>query len=118
VLCGALIRSAAAAEPVAPVAPLRARPEASLSPLRLQPSDISRIDRRAGWRRNVGIGLSIPGVTLLVLGGVLIGVGVREVTSTSPRLVAGGSEIAAGSVSAGIGLIFTIPGALLWIGGQ
>jgi hypothetical protein len=50
---------------------------------------------------------------MLVLGAVLIGAGAKD-----DRLVAGAAEIAAGSISAGIGLAFTIPGALLWIRGQ
>ncbi len=106
---------AVAAEPTAPLPPLSPlkAPEATLAPLRLDPGDLLRVERRARYKRNVGIGLSIPGVTLLVLGAVLIGAGARD-----DRLATGAAEIAAGSISAGVGLIFTIPGALLWIGGQ
>ena len=107
-------RAHAEVEPVLPpLSPMRARPEASLSPLRLDPGDLLRIERKARWRRNLGIGLSVPGVAFMVLGGVLIGIGAKD-----PRLVNGAAEIATGSVAAGIGLIFTIPGALLWVGGQ
>ena len=116
VLC-AVVARAAADETVPPVlpplSPLKDHPEASLSPLRLEPSDLARIEQKARRKRNVGIGLAVPGVALLVLGGVLIGVGIRD-----PKLFSGAAEIAAGSVSAGVGLVFTIPGALLWVGGQ
>ena len=50
---------------------------------------------------------------MLVLGGVLIGAGIKD-----ERLVAGAAEIASGAVSAGVGLLFTIPGAILWVTGQ
>ncbi len=106
----------AVAEPtplLPPLSPMRARPEASLSPSRLDPADLERVERKARWKRNVGIGLSAPGVALVVLGGVLIGIGARD-----PRLVNGAAEVGAGAVSAGIGVIFTIPGALLWVHGQ
>lgn len=96
-----------------PISPLRASPEASLSPLRLDAGDLSRIEQRAQRRRNLGIGLAVPGVVFLVLGSVLIGAGARD-----SRLAAGAVEIATGAVSAGLGLIFTTPGALLWVGGQ
>jgi len=96
-----------------PVSPLKAMPEASLSPLRLDSVDLDRIELRARRRRNVGIGLAVPGVLFLVLGSVLIGAGARD-----SRLAAGAVEIATGAVSAGLGLVFTVPGALLWVGGQ
>lgn len=101
--------------PVKPpqVSPLKATPDVSLSPLRLLPSDLDRIEHRARVRRNTGIGLAIPGVTLLVLGGVLVGAGVHNT-----RLAAGAAEIDAGVVAMGVGVLFTIPGAYLWIEGQ
>ena len=110
-----LATAARAGEPVAPLPPLSPLkvPEASLSPLRLDPGDLLRVERRARYKRSVGIGLSVPGITLLVLGAVLIGAGAKD-----DRLVTGAAEIAAGAISAGIGVVFTIPGALLWIGGQ
>jgi hypothetical protein len=113
VLCAAV--PAAAAEPVTPLPPLSPlkAPEASLSPLRLDPGDLVRVERRARYKRDVGIGLSVPGITLVVLGAVLIGAGAKD-----NRLATGAAEIAAGAISAGIGVVFTIPGALLWIGGQ
>jgi hypothetical protein len=95
-----------------PLSPLTA-PEASLSPLRLDPVDLTRVERRARYKRNIGIGLSVPGVTLIVLGAVLIGAGAHD-----DRLVAGAAEIASGAVATGIGVVFTIPGALLWVSGQ
>jgi hypothetical protein len=103
----------AAAEPLPTLSPMRARPEASLSPASLDPADLVRVEKKARWRRNLGIGLAAPGVALLVLGGVLTGVGIRD-----PRLVNAAGEVGAGVVSAGIGIVFTVPGALLWVGGQ
>jgi hypothetical protein len=95
-----------------PPSPMRA-PEASLSPLRLDARDLLPVERRARYRRNVGIGLAVPGVSLVVIGAVLIGAGARD-----SRLVAGAAEIAGGAVATGLGVVFTVPGALLWIGGQ
>jgi hypothetical protein len=92
---------------------LHARPEASLSPLHLDAVDLDRIELRARRQRNIGIALAVPGVIFLVLGSVLIGAGARD-----SRLAAGAVEIATGSVSVGLGLVFTVPGALLWVGGQ
>ena len=68
---------------------------------------------RARVRRNIGIGLTVPGVALLVLGGVLMGAGVHNT-----RLAAGAAEIDSGVVAMGVGVLFTIPGAYLWIEGQ
>ncbi len=112
------VSTVARAEPPAEppvVSPLKATPEASLSPLRLDSIDLDRIERRARTRRNIGLGLAIPGVTLVVLGGVLIGIGASQ---PSTRFATGAPEIASGAVSAAVGLVFTIPGALLWVGGQ
>ena len=64
-------------------------------------------------RRNVGIGLAGPGVALSILGGVLIVYGAND-----PHLFGGGAEVAAGSVSSGLGLAIGIPGVVLWILGQ
>jgi hypothetical protein len=98
--------------PLPPLSPFKI-PEASLSPLRLDPGDLLRVEKRARYKRNVGIGLAVPGIALLVAGAVLIGAGIKD-----DHLATGGAEIAAGAISAGVGVIFTIPGALLWIGGQ
>jgi hypothetical protein len=111
----------ASAEPVPalpPLSPLQARPEASLSPLKLELSDLDRVERTARVRRNAGIGLTVPGVTLLIVGAVLIGIGVRDIESQDSRFVTAATEIATGSISAAAGLVFTVPGALLWLGGQ
>ena len=114
ILCVALPAHAADPLPVPPpLSPIKANPEASLSPLRLDEGDLLRVEKRARYKRAVGIGLAVPGITFLVLGAVLIGAGAKD-----DRLVNGAAEIATGSVSAGIGLVFTIPGALLWVGGQ
>ncbi len=114
IACVALVARAEPPPPVLPpLSPLHARPEASLSPFKLDQSDLQRIERKARWKRNIGIGLTVPGVAFIVLGGVLIGIGAKD-----PRLVNGAAEIASGAVSTGVGLIFTVPGALLWVGGQ
>ena len=114
ILCIALRARAANPVPVLPpLSPIKANPEASLSPLHLAEGDLLRIAKRARYKRAVGIGLAVPGITFLVLGAVLIGAGAKD-----DRLVNGAAEIATGSVSAGIGLVLTIPGALLWVGGQ
>jgi hypothetical protein len=116
-----LLPSLAFAEaPAAPVgkppevSPLKATPDVSLSPLHLLPSDLDRIEHRARIRRNTGIGLAIPGVVLLVLGSVLIGASARD-TSV---FAADGARIGGGAIAASIGVLFTIPGAYLWIEGQ
>jgi hypothetical protein len=85
----------------------------ALAPARFDDVLFERALRRAKWRRNVGIGLSIPGVTLLVLGGVVIGFGGRD-----PNYYSGGIEIASGAISAAVGAAFLIPGVPLWLTGQ
>jgi hypothetical protein len=97
---------------VEPLSPLQS-PEASLSPLHLHEVDLVRVERRARWKRNVGIGLALPGVVLVVLGSVLVGAGLKNT-----HLVTGADEIAAGAVGGGIGVLFTIPGVVLWVKGQ
>jgi hypothetical protein len=95
-----------------PLSPLQS-PEASLSPLHFRETDMVRVERRARWKRNIGIGLAVPGVVLVVLGTVLVGAGDKNT-----HLVAGSSEIAAGAVGGAIGVLLTIPGAVLWVMGQ
>ncbi|MEO6952441.1 MAG: hypothetical protein ABI321_11555 [Polyangia bacterium] len=102
-------------EPPPTISPLKTTPEASLSPLRLDSVDLDRIEHRARTRRNIGIGLAIPGVTMIVLGAVLMGFGGGQPTT---KLNNAAIEIATGAVSSAVGLVFTIPGALLWVGGQ
>ncbi len=96
-------------------APARAqdKPDDELSPARVDPKALDRAYRRAQARRNVGIGLAGPGVALSILGGVLIVYGAND-----PHLFGGGAEVAAGSVSSGLGLAIGIPGVVLWILGQ
>jgi hypothetical protein len=97
------------------VAPARAqkRPDDPLAPLRLDPGTLDRAYRRAQARRNIGIGLSAPGVALAILGAVLVGYGAND-----HNLFGGGAEIASGSVAAGVGIAIGIPGVVLWIMGQ
>jgi hypothetical protein len=98
-------------------APLEARadqePDASLAPAKVDPKALDRTYHHALARRNIGIGLTVPGLALTILGGVLIGYGVEN-----PHLFGGGAEIASGSVAAGVGLAIGIPGIVLWILGQ
>jgi hypothetical protein len=103
---------AKAAPELQPLSPLQS-PEASLSPLHFRETDIARIERRARWKRNIGIGLTVPGVALVVLGTVLVGAGLKNM-----NLVAGASEIAAGAIGGAGGVLLTIPGAVLWVKGQ
>jgi hypothetical protein len=89
------------------------KPDDALSPARVDPAALDRAYRRAQARRNVGIGLAGPGMALSILGGVLIVYGAND-----PHLFGGGVEVAAGSVSGGVGLAIGIPGVVLWILGQ
>lgn len=99
------------------IAPVRAwadrDPDASLAPAKMDPKALDRTYHRALARRNIGIGLTVPGLALAILGGVLIGYGAED-----PHLFGGGAEIASGSVAAGVGLAIGIPGIVLWILGQ
>jgi hypothetical protein len=111
-----LVASFAHADPTPkppPVSPLKATPEASLSPLKLSSGDLDRIEHRARTRRAVGIGLAVPGIALLVLGAVVIGIG-----SHDTRVGAAAIEIATGAVGTASGAVLTLPGAYLWVSGQ
>ena len=99
--------------PVVELSPLKTQPEISMSPLRLDKVDLDRIEKRARRLRNIGLGLTIHGLTIAILGAVLIGAGSRD-----SRLAAGAAEIATGSISTGIGVLFAGPGAYLWVTGQ
>jgi hypothetical protein len=98
---------------VAGPARAQTRPDDPLAPLRLDPATLDRAYKKAQNRRNVGIGLSAPGVAFTILGAVLVGYGAND-----QQLVSGGVEIASGSVLGGIGLAIAIPGVVLWILGQ
>jgi hypothetical protein len=99
-----------------PLSPLQS-PEASLSPLHLHEVDLVRVERRARLKRNIGIGLTIPGVVLVVLGSVLAGAGIKSLIDGT-HLVTAGKQIAAGAAGGAIGVVLTIPGAVLWVKGQ
>ena len=96
-----------------PLAHAQKRPDDPLAPLRLEPAAFDRAYRRAQARRNIGIGLTAPGVALAILGAVLIGYGAND-----RNLLGGSVEVASGSVSAGVGVAVAIPGIVLWIMGQ
>jgi hypothetical protein len=106
VLVVALLTATARAAPVV-------EPDAKLAPYRLDPKELDRAGRRALWKRNVGIGLSVPGLALVILGSVLVVNGSRSV-----NLFGGGVQLAAGSVTGGVGLALGIPGVVLWVTGQ
>lgn len=88
-------------------------PDAPFAPLKLDPAELARTYRRAAWRRNVGIGLSVPGVALTILGCVLIGYGAND-----PHLASGGVELAIGLAVGVPGVLLATPGVVLWIMGQ
>jgi hypothetical protein len=91
----------------------QSRPDLPNAPLRFDPATLDRAYKKAQNRRNVGIGLSVPGVAFAILGSVLIGYGAND-----RNLLGGGYEIASGSVVGGVGLALAIPGVVLWILGQ
>jgi hypothetical protein len=108
----ALVGSPARAQgrPPEPLAP--SRPDA-LAPSKIDLPQLDRALARATARRNIGIGLGIPGIALTVLGGVLIGYG-----AVDPNLGSGGVEIGAGVVAAVSGLLLGVPGVVLWVMNQ
>jgi hypothetical protein len=85
----------------------------ALAPSRLDVHQLDRALSRARARRNIGIGLGVPGIALTVLGGVLIGYG-----AVDPNLGSGGAEIGAGVISGVVGLLISVPGVVLWTLGQ
>lgn len=85
-------------------------PDAKLSPVRLDPAVLDRAGRRALWKRNLGIGLTVPGMTMLTLGGVTSVYG-----AVDTNLFGGGTSIAVGAIVSGLGLAFALPGIVLWI---
>jgi hypothetical protein len=90
------------------------RAEGQLAPLRFDEATLDKAYRRAQFRRNTGIGLAIPGVTLTLLGIVLIAYAVNQ----EPNLYSRVDEGVAGAILAGAGLAFSIPGVVLWTKGQ
>ncbi len=91
----------------------QARPDDALSPARVEPAQLQRSYRRANWRRNVGISLAAPGLALAILGSVLVGYGAND-----QYFLSAGVELATGAVVGGLGVVFSIPGVVLWIMGQ
>jgi hypothetical protein len=109
-----LVRVIALAGVLAMASPAHAEgaPDA-LAPSRLDVHQLDRALARARARRNIGIGLGVPGIALSVLGGVLIGYG-----AVDPNLGSGGAEIGAGVVAGVVGLLLGVPGVVLWSLGQ
>lgn len=69
--------------------------------------------KSAKSRRDLGIGLAVPGVALSVLGGVLIGFGTQD-----PNLFSELNEIIGGVITGVGGLVIGIPGVYFWSTGQ
>jgi len=88
-----------------------ANPE-TLAPPKLDLSTVDRAYRRAKARRNLGIGLAVPGVTLNVLGAVLLLYGITEPPATA--LLSQGNEIAWGAIVSLVGLAIGVPGVVFW----
>ena len=108
-----MIRAAAILLLLSSAVQAQSRPDDTLSPALVEPAKLDRVYRRALWRRNVGIGLTAPGVAFLVLGTVLLAYGAND-----PYPFAGGIELANGTAVGAVGLIIAVPGAALWITGQ
>jgi hypothetical protein len=90
-------------------------PEASLAPPKLDVPALNRSYRGALARRNIGIGLAIPGVVLTVIGAVVVS---YAATDPRPNLVSEGAEIVSGAIVSFVGLSLAVPGVVLWILGQ
>ena len=110
-----LLPSLALAEPKAPkpVLPPLPRPDDSLAPARVDAALLDRSYKRAQATRNVGVGLAAPGMTLTVLGAVLIGFG-----ANSPNIFDQIDKVIAGVITGGVGLVIGIPGVYFWSTGQ
>lgn len=91
----------------------QSRPDAPLAPARFDASVLDAAHRRAKNRRNIGIGLAVPGVALLILSTTLIVHG-----ANNTNLFGAGEEIGAGTAAGTVGLALSIPGVVLWITGQ
>jgi hypothetical protein len=91
----------------------RAQSEA-LAPLRVDEVSLDRAYRRARAKRNIGIGLAVPGVASTLLGILVICYGAQQ----DPNLFSKGVEIVSGALTAGIGIAVGIPGVVLWSNGQ
>jgi hypothetical protein len=86
----------------------------TLAPLNVGEATFDKAYLRARSRRNIGIGLAIPGVTSTLLGIVLIAYGANQ----EPYLYSEIAELVSGAITAGVGLAVGIPGVVLWSTGQ
>jgi hypothetical protein len=89
------------------------KPDDSLAPARIDPQLLKRAYQRANAKRNIGMGLAIPGVALTVLGGVAIALGAFD-----PNLLSKASEVISGGAAGLVGLAIGIPGTYFWSTGQ
>jgi hypothetical protein len=94
------------------------RPDDPLSPARVDPLALATAYKRAQQRRNIGIGLAVPGLALQILGSVLIGYGINNLSGPRPTPAGAGEEIGGGAAAGLLGLAIGIPGIVLWILGQ
>jgi hypothetical protein len=99
-------------KPALPPPPLP-KVDDTLSPVRVDATLLDRAYKKAKYTRNIGIGLAAPGVTLTVLGSVLVSFG-----SASPNLFDQIDKIIAGVITCGVGLVIGIPGIYFWSTGQ
>jgi hypothetical protein len=79
-------------------------------------SDVEALDqaaRRARTRRNLGVGLAVPGVAMTVVGLTAVVYGLGD-----PNLLGQGIEIGVGAVFAGFGVALGVPGVYFWSAGQ
>jgi hypothetical protein len=96
--------------------PGRVRAEAdpdTLAPPKLDLATLDRSYRRAKARRNIGIGLALPGIALNILGAVLFSYGITD--NDQQHLLSQGNEIAWGAIVSLVGLGIAVPGVVFWI---
>jgi hypothetical protein len=96
-----------------PPAHAQDRPEA-LSPLRFDSVTLDQSYKRARRRRNLGIALAVPGVTVTLLGILLCSYASTEEPNTFAEI----DENVAGAIIAVAGSALAIPGIYFWMTGQ
>ncbi len=115
VLALSLLPHAHADEKTKPKSPtlILPKPDDSLAPARIDSQLLKRAYQRANAKRDIGMGLAIPGVALTVLGGVAIALGAFD-----PNLLSKASEVISGGAAGLVGLAIGIPGIYFWSTGQ
>ncbi len=87
-----------------------------LAPVKLDLNQLDHDIKRARIRRNIGIGLAVPGLASTILGAILLTYGISELHRQNLGDVA--NELGAGGSLGILGLATAIPGVALWIMGQ